>query len=185
MSPTHSAITRLKQRISREADAWGQESQALREKTVHERERLRDQQQRLIRMKMDQLINDEEFMAQRAVLSARIQELDGQEDDTPIDSESMVHFIDEICVQLMDLGSAWQSVHTEMKRRFQLLALPQGFVVGRVATAQRGRLFEVLTGLRTSKTDLVPLAGHSWNQLANEIEAFAALFSESSMSQEK
>lgn len=176
VSPSRYALSRLKQSLRKAADAQNEQSRALRERMALERKRLADQQQQLIRMKMEQLISDQEFMAQRTVLMSRVQELDAQEVEDPAEPDSVLHEIDEICAQLMDLGSAWTSVSTEMKRRFQLLALPSGFVVGRVATAQRGRLFEVLTGLSTSKTHLVPPTGQSWNQFANEVEAFAAIF---------
>src|SRR5580658_8935759 len=56
VSPSRSAIIRLKQCISKEAYTLSRESLDLGEKRKVERERVRDQQQRLIRMKMDQLI---------------------------------------------------------------------------------------------------------------------------------
>jgi DNA invertase Pin-like site-specific DNA recombinase len=179
VSPSRAAVSRLKHCLSKAAHAWIGDSDTLREKRMLERKRMAEQQQQLIRMKMEQLISNEEFMAQRTVLTSRMQELDGQEVENPTDPDSVLHDLEEICAQLMDLGSAWRDVPSEMKRRFQLLALPSGFVVGRVATAQRGRLFEVLTQLSTSKTSLVPPTGLSWNQLAEEVEAFAALFRES------
>jgi hypothetical protein len=185
VSPSRTAMSRLRQCLSKAAHAWIGDSDTLHEKRILERKRIAEQQQQLIRLKMEQLISDEEFMAQRTVLTARIQELDGQEVENPIDPDSILHNLDAICAQLIDLGGAWQHVSIEMKRRFQLLALPSGFVVGRVATAQKGRLFEVLTLLRTSKTNLVPPAGLSWNQLAEEIEAFAALFRESAANPKK
>jgi site-specific DNA recombinase len=182
VSPSSSAISRLKICIRRAAETWTEDSRSLQEKRMLEKKRLADQRQQLIRMKMEGLISDQEFMTQKEILTSRIQELDVQEIEDPVDPAFILNNIDEICAQLTDLGSAWESVPTEMKRRFQLLALPMGFVVGRVATAQKGRLFEALTQLHTSKTKLVPLTGHSWNQLAEEVEAFAVLFRESAES---
>lgn len=85
-----------------------------------------------------------------------------------------------LCAPLRDLRSAWQSVPVEFQRRFQLIALPAGYVFGSIGTAQRGRLFSLLASTGVSKSTFVPLTGLCWNQLANEIEAFAAIFRETS-----
>ena len=180
INPTPSVVSRLKRCLRIEVNTSNEFRATVLAKNAVDRKRLEEQNRQLIRMKMDQLISDQEFMTQRTVLTSRIQELDVQEGQDPINSDSVLQAIDEISAQLMDLGRAWKSVNTEMKRRFQLLALPSGFVVGRVATAQRGRLFDQLTRLRTPKTSLVPPTGLSLNQLAEEVQAFAALFRENS-----
>jgi site-specific DNA recombinase len=179
-SPNAPALERLKRNVSRAADAWAEGSRMLGEKRELEIKRVKDQQQQLIRMKMDQLISDDEFMAQRSLLSARLNELEAQEAEDAVDADAVLGNIDRICEPLRDLRSAWQSVPVEFQRRFQLIALPVGYVFGSVGTAQRGRLFSLLATSGTSKSTLVPLTGLCWNQLANEIEAFAAIFRETS-----
>jgi DNA invertase Pin-like site-specific DNA recombinase len=179
------AMERLKRCVVYAADTWADGSKLLNEKRALEIKRLKDQQQQLIRMKIDQLISDEEFMAQRSVLASRLAELEGQEIEHAVNADEVLKNIDRICAPMTDLKAAWESVSVEFQRRFQQIALPSGYVFGRVGTAQRGRLFSFLATSSTSYASLVPLTGVCWNQLANEIEAFAALFSESSMSQEK
>ena len=184
-SPNASAMERLKRCVVHAAENWADGSKLLNEKRALEIKRLKDQLQQLIRMKMDQLISDEEFMAQRSALALRLAEHEGQEVEHAVNADAVLGNIDRICAPMMDLRAAWESVSVEFQRRFQQIALPSGYVFGSVGTAQRGRLFSFLATSNTSKASLVPLTGVCWNQLANEIEMFAALFSESSMSQEE
>lgn len=177
-SPDTRTLDRLKRCVTHATDAWAGSSRMLNEKRALEIKRLKEQQQQLIRMKMDQLISDEEFVGQRSLLASRLAELEAQEIEHAVDTDSVLGNIDQICEPLMDLGAAWKIVPVEFRRRFQLLALPGGYVFGSVGTAQRGRLFSLLAPSDTSKSTLVPLAGQSWNQLAEEIEAFAAIFRE-------
>jgi len=129
-------------------------------------------------MKMDQLITDEEFVSQRAALQSRLGELEAQEIGHGGESDEMLGNIDRICLPLEDLGAAWQSLPVELQRRFQMIALPAGYVFGQVGTAPRGRLFSLLGPSSTSKSSLVPQTGLCLNQLADEIEAFASIFRE-------
>jgi site-specific DNA recombinase len=176
VSSAPDALRRLKHYVARAAAARAEGGRTLAESRAIEIGRLRAQQQQLIRMKMDQFVNDEEFVAQRAVLLARLAELEGQENDHPANADTVIENIDRICAPLMDLSAAWERVPVENQRRFQLIALPTGYVFGRVGTAQRGRLFTLLATSGTSKSNWVPLTGLCWNQLANEVEMFANMF---------
>lgn len=95
-----------------------------------------------------------------------------------VDAEAMLGNIDLICAPLKNLASAWQSMPVEFQRRFQLMALPHGYVFGSVRTAPKGRLFSLLMPSSTSKSNWVPHAGQSWNQLVNDIRQFADMFRE-------
>jgi len=185
VSPDTHALERLKRNVSRTARTWTEGHRMLSEKRALEIKRIKDQQRQLIRMKMDQLITDEEFVGQRSTLDARLGELETQQEERAFDADAVIGNIERICAPLMDLGAAWESVAVEFQRRFQLLALPSGYVFGAVGTAPRGRLFSFFAPSGCSQSNLVPQTGQSWNQLANEIEAFVALFSKSSMSSEK
>ncbi len=175
-SPDGRMIERIKRQVAHAADGWADGSRILKEKRVQEINRLKGQQQQLIHMKMDGLITDDEFVAQRSLLMTRRAELEAQEVEHAANAEAVLGNIDRICAPLMDLRATWERFTVEFQRRFQLLTLPKGYVFGRVGTAERGRLFSLLATSSTSKSTLVPLTGLCWNQLAEEIEAFAALF---------
>ena len=181
-SPDAHLMDKIKQRVAHAAENWALTSRTLKEKLALEIQRCKDQQTQLIRMKMDQLITDVEFAAQRSLLSARQAELESQEIGHAASADAVLEDIDRISAPLTDLKEAWRGLRVEFQRRFQLLALPQGYVFGRVGIAQRGRLFSFLEPAYTSQSNLVPLTGLPWNQLADEIAAFASLFNENAAS---
>gem|GEM_PF-699991 len=153
------SLDRMKRCVAHLADSWAAGSRLLGDKRALEIKRLKDQQQQLIRMKMDQLITDEEFVAQRSILVSRQAGLEAQEAEHVVDSDAVLGNIDRICAPLMDLGTAWESVSVEFQRRFQRLALPSGYVFGSVGTAPKGRLFSLLMQPDTSKSTRVPPPG--------------------------
>lgn len=181
-SPDARIIEKLKREVAQVARAWAEDSRILQEKRTQELIRLREQQQQLIRMKMDQLVSDEEFVGQRSALISRLGELEAQDLEHTANVSAVLGNIDRICAPFADLGNAWASIAVEHQRRFQMLELPTGYAFGRVRTAPKGRLFSLLCASSTPKSNLVPLTGLSWNQLAEEIESFAAIFRETSES---
>ena len=128
-------------------------------------------------MKMEQLISDDEFRAQRLLLSDRLTGSGGNP-GSEAKPESVLNDLDTICAPLMHLDEAWENVPTDFKRRFQQIAIPAGYIYGRVGTAQKGRLLSFIESPDAANTNGVPLMGQSWNQLAEEIKAFAAIFRE-------
>jgi DNA invertase Pin-like site-specific DNA recombinase len=179
-SPDSRIIEKLKRSVAHAAAAWTEGSRTLQEKRAQEIKRLKDHQEQLIRMRMDQLVTDEEFVAQRFVLATHLAELEAQDAEYAANADAVLGNIDRICAPLTDLASTWGSLAVEFQRRFQLLALPTGYVFGSVGTAPKGRLFSLFASSNTSKSSLVPLTGLCWNQLADEIEAFASIFRETS-----
>jgi DNA invertase Pin-like site-specific DNA recombinase len=180
VGPSTMALDRLKRTVVRISESSAESGRILAEKRAVEIKRLNEQQQQLIRMKMDQLISDEEFATARTNLISRLAELNVQEIKEYTGSHEVLSNIDRICLPLKDLGTVWQSLPVELQRRFQMMVLPTGYVFGRVRTAPRGRLFSLLTSSGTPKSSLVPPTGLCWNQLAEEIEAFATIFGETS-----
>jgi site-specific DNA recombinase len=177
------AIRRLKACVARAAAASAEGERMLAESRAIEAGRLRAQQQQLIRMRMEQLVNDEEFVAQRAVLSTRLAEIDPRKEDSRVaNAEAVLNSLDRICAPLMDLRAWWNRMPVENQRRFQLIALPAGYVFGRVGTAPRGRLFSLLATLSTTKSHGVPPVGLCWNQLAIEVESMVNIFGVASAS---
>jgi site-specific DNA recombinase len=179
-SPDVRIIDKVRRWVAQASAETAEASHTLNERCAREMNRLKDQQQQLIRMKMDQLITDKEFVAQRALLVTRLTELEAQEVEHTANADAVLGNIDRICAPLMHLGTTWQSLAVEFQRRFQLIALPTGYVCGSVGTAEKGRLFSLLATSNTSKSHLVRLTGLYWNQLAEEVAAFASLFCEAS-----
>ena len=181
MSVTESKLKRLKAMIEGIATEWAETSRILNIKRESETKRIKDQQQQLIRMKMDQLISDEEFMTQRTLLGPRLSELEAHEQGGAAKTEAVLENLERIAAPVANLDQAWISVPVEFQRRFQQLMLPCGYVFGSVGTAQRGRILSFFRHSDPVNAVMVPQMGAGWNQLADEIEAFAAIFREASL----
>jgi hypothetical protein len=131
-------------------------------------------------MKMNQLLSDEEFMTQRTLLETRLFELETQEQGGAAKTEAVLDNLERIAAPLANLDQAWISVPVEFQRRFQQLMLPSGYAFGNIGTAQRGRILSFFRNSNPVNAVMVPQMGSGWNQLADEIEAFAAIFREAS-----
>jgi len=137
--------------------------------------RLKDQQQRLIQMRLDNLITEDEFRAQGEVIDSQlatdailptvhVQEL-----------QSLRSKVDLVCGPLRDLGKYWESRQIENRKRFQRILLPVGFVVTKIGTAPKARILSFLEGSLPVNPIEVASACDTWNQLAREIIKLAAV----------
>lgn len=171
-STDHHAFAHLKDAIRKIGERAFSSLHLTRERRAAELKRAKDQFQQLLRLKMDNLLTDEEFKTQRALVSGRIAELEGGIEEAGQNNvESVVSDLDSLRAPLGDLLALWLDLNIENRKRFQLLSLPRGYVFGRVGTAQRGRLFSLIGTPLPANATLVHLEGDSWNHLANEIEA--------------
>jgi DNA invertase Pin-like site-specific DNA recombinase len=175
-APEARALDRLKGRLAERAGTWSETSRAMTERREVDVKRIHEQEQQLIRMKMDRLITDDEFIAQRSSLTARLSQIEVHDAVQTIDGDAIVKNMDLICAPLMDLAFTWQSMPVEFQRRFQLMALPRGYVFGSIGTAPMGRLFSAFVHSDTAKSNLVPHDSQSWNLLVKDIEQIADLF---------
>ncbi len=145
------------------------------ERRRDELKRVKEQFGQLLQLKMEGLLTVEEFRTQRAILSSRIAELEGEISGPLPEIDSVVSELEALRIQLSDLASLWKSLSIENRKRFQLLTLPRGYIFGRVGTAQRGRIFSLIGTSRLSNTSLVHHTFESWHQLAEEIRVLTMI----------
>lgn len=170
------AFTHLKEAVQKFGESAISSLHLTREKRALELKRAKEQFQQLLRLKMDNLLTDDEFKAQRALVSGRIAELEGGIEENGMNPvESVLTDLDSLRGPLGDLLALWLDLNVENRKRFQLLTLPRGYVIGRVGTAQKGRLFSLISTPLPANATLVHPEGESWNQLANEIQALSTI----------
>lgn len=170
---TH-AISHLKAYIRRiDQLAATQIEQAERRKEA-ERARAQIHMKELIRMKVENLISDEEFQEQRRTLSADLAPA-GPLDEVPdsVRIEAALLDLDSVSGYLKNLPDAWRAVTPENQRWFQQIMIPAGYAVGHVGTAEKGRLLSFFSTPLPVDTYSVPPVGESWNQLLEEIGRLA------------
>lgn len=170
------SIAHLREYVRQIGESWEGSRCLLREQRELEAKRTKEQHEQLIRMKMEQLITDEEFRAQRLVLTRWLVELEGGVSEREEAPESVLKDLDNICAPLMHLGDAWRAVPIRFQRRFQHLMLPAGYVFGEVGTAFKGRILSFLEHSLPVDTNGVRPTGESWNQLCEEIRGLAEIF---------
>lgn len=164
------AFMHLKDAVRKVGESTFSSLHLTREKRVVELKRAKEQFQQLLRLKMDDLLTDDEFKAQRALISGRIAELEGGIEEAGRNNvELVLSGLDSLRAPLGDLLPLWLNLDIENRKRFQLLSLPRGYVFGRLGTAQRGHLFSFIGSSLPANATLVHPDGDNWNQLANEI----------------
>lgn len=178
MSPSRHALSHLREHVRKIAAAWTSQRMTLIEKRAADRKQAEAELAQLIRMKMANLITDDEFRAQRQILSERL--TDGTGSDQPVTvPDSVLRDLDLICTPLTRLADTWKAVPIKFQRRFQHITLPKGYVVGRVGTASKGHILSFFEAGLPADTNAVPSVGDSWNQLIEEISGLAEIFRES------
>jgi DNA invertase Pin-like site-specific DNA recombinase len=169
------AFDHLREAVRRIGETATASQHLTQERRRDELKRIKEQFGQLLQLKMEGLLTVEEFRTQRAILSSRIAELEGEISGPLPEIDSVVSELEALRTQLSDLASLWKSLSIENRKRFQLLTLPRGYIFGRVRTAQRGRIFSLIGASEHSNTSLVHPEGDSWNQLANEIQTLSLI----------
>jgi site-specific DNA recombinase len=141
--------------------------------------RLNKQILELIRMRTEGLITDREFLAQKSVLAERKMGLESAPSAERISANRLREDLGEITEPLTQLRGTWETLGSPFRRRFERLVLPVGFVNGEIRTAELGLLFRVFRQFEDTNSHVGSLTGESWNQLLQEIKAFADLFDHS------
>jgi DNA invertase Pin-like site-specific DNA recombinase len=181
VSPNRHSLGHLKDAVCKIYASWAGTRDLVQEKRGKETMHLQEQLQRLVQMRMNDLITDDEFRAQRIALAKQLERLEGCASTEEPELDSVLACLDVINAPLMHLADTWQAVPIKIQRRFQQCLIPSGYVFGRIGTAQKGRLLSFLESPRTEETNVGSLEGLIWNQLAEEVMTLAMIFRESSI----
>ena len=165
----------LREKVSEIAMSWAELGRSLHDRRTADIKRTQEQRQRLIQMKINELITDDEFRTQKLMLDAQEADVQKRVIVQTQDAESVLGDLDLICAPLMNLAEFWNTRTVEIQRRFQQIMLPTGFVYGRSGTAQKAHILSFIEGSLPYNPIEVASACDSWNQLMNEIKKFAAL----------
>lgn len=176
MSADHHAVDHLRQYLEKIMRSWNELAECLKVKRDTEAKRLKDQQQRLIQMRMDDLITENEFRTQRKIIETQLDVSAAPLAVRDQDFESALTSLNLVGASLQDLAGYWESSHIEKRKRFQRILLPGGYVVTRIGTAPKAHILSFFEGSLPVNPTEVALEGQTWNQLVNEIRQLAELF---------
>lgn len=175
MTPSPSSVQGFREAIVATTQSRAAANRILAERRNVELRRLTQQQEQLIQMKMDNLLTAEEFLAQKGRITGQRQEIEASRYDDGIEQDEASVLLDEICDPIMNLSATWIDISISLKQRFQRSILPNGFVVGRVRTANVSDLFSTFWEFERSKSGEVARDGRIWNQIIRELREFSRI----------
>jgi site-specific DNA recombinase len=175
IAPKREALAKLGAYVLREIEERQKTEKANATRRESDLRRFQRQIQELIQMRAEKLISTDEFLEQKALLARQMSAL-----EVPLAlakaQSGLKEKIAGITAPLTALPETWQALPLQLRPRFKQLVLPVGFVVGRIRTAQKGRLFCLNDDFGEGESHEVPLTSASSNQILQEIQAFADLF---------
>ncbi len=130
----------------------------------------------LIRMRAKSLIADDEFVAQKKALRGERLILEKQ-DRGSLDINRVRNDLKRIAAPLETLRETWNSLAPPLRRRFERIMLPGGFVNGKIRTADLGPLFSVFRANSVSTSSGVPSACVRSNHIISDIHALSDVIS--------
>jgi hypothetical protein len=180
VSPNRHALSHLREHIRSIAAEWKTERTTIAEKRIADRQRAEAELQQLIRMKMADLISDDEFRRQRLILSERLTADRTGNDNSLADPDSVFRYLDLICKPLTRLADTWKAVPIKFQRRFQHIMLPKGYIVGQVGTASKGHILSFFeAGLPVDTNGVHPFPIQLWTEKSlsagsSSVQAFSS-----------
>src|SRR5213083_2384785 len=127
--------------------------------------RLNKEIQELIRMRAQGLITDDEFLAQKSILTERRFALQSRTTPDHVSEGEIRQNIGEITQPLTQLRTTWHALPDPFRRQFERFLLPAGFPNQRVRTAELGLLFKVFGDFSEQNPNGVALVRKCWNRL--------------------
>jgi hypothetical protein len=111
------SLAHLKERVRRAFESRTSLADALRQRRDSDTRKIDDQRQQLIRMKMENLITDDEYRAQRRLLDERVANMPLDKPIRDRDPAIILRDLDAIRIPLRRLAEMWQRSNVEFQRR--------------------------------------------------------------------
>jgi hypothetical protein len=171
IAPRPQLIEKIGEIVIRHAAKIEAELSGQRKRRRNQLSQLEREVEELIRMRAQALITDAELLAGRKRLSNERMVLDSQ-NRRSLDAERVKADLQEIMAPLASLRETWRALQPPLRRRFERLILPGGFVIGRIRTADLGLLFSTIQASASGVSSGVPLASLNSNRFFEEVQAF-------------
>ena len=126
-------------------------------------------------MRAQGLITDEEFLAQKSILTERRFVLQSRTTPERVSEGEIRQNIGEITQPLTQLRTTWHALPDPFRRQFERILLPTGFPNQKVRTAELGLLFKVFGDFSEQNPDGVARVRKCWNGVLQEISSFLSL----------
>ena len=171
LAPRPDKVLKLGDHIAEAAERKQEQGAVHRQHRRKQIAQLEREGEELIRMRAQNLISDQEYMNQkRRILDQRIAW--EAQDERRLSVEKVRQQIQEIMHPLTELRETWHVLRPPLRRRFDHMLLPVGFVIGQIRTAQTGLLFSTIGAFGRRDSGEVALTFETSNRIIEEIQAF-------------
>ena len=109
-------------------------------------------------MRAQNLISDDEFLANKKKLAEQKAVSDHPKDDAVTVDQAQAD-LDAIVEPLSNLQDTWRSLQPPFRRRFERVILPSGYIFGNIRTSTLGLLFSTFGRSETGLSYGVPPPG--------------------------
>ena len=110
----------------------------------------------LVRMRTQRLITDQEFAAQRQIITGQRNAVEARDNSNAITAAEIREDLSKILAPLEQLKATWKAFSPAACIRFERWLLPAGFVNGQIQTAELGLFFRSLGGFGGMNSVTVP-----------------------------
>jgi DNA invertase Pin-like site-specific DNA recombinase len=169
-----STIRAIWQAVVKSDDEQVAARQQARQSIEREIAALRRQQDELIALRTRLVISDEEFARQRTAVRHAIADLTTSTDVTrasrPADTD-----IEKLIQLLVDGQRLWATMLPLERRTFANVALPHGYVMHQIRTAECGPLIGTLASIRNTNTNAVRLTPALANAVIDDVRKLLAV----------
>ncbi len=174
LSLTPQAIAKIGERVITSVERSKAELDAQRRGRRARSRELGREIEELIRMRAQNLISDDEFLANKKKLAEQKAVSDHPKDDAVTVDQAQAD-LDAIVEPLSNLQDTWRSLQPPFRRRFERVILPSGYIFGNIRTSTLGLLFSTFGRSETGLSYGVPSVCTPLNRIWAEIHALAEI----------
>jgi site-specific DNA recombinase len=172
IAPRPELVREIGERVIKAATPGERDLSAQRQRRRQRIGQLEKEINELIRMRAQNLINDEEFVIQKRLLADQRIALESQGQQRTNVAQMRADF-EQIVQPLAVLRTTWESLKPPFRSRFDRLILPGGFLIGNIRTADLGLIFSTFRASVPTHSSVVALGSLPSNLIISEIHEFA------------
>ena len=159
VAPRPELLRALGEKIVRDVEADGAARESRRKRQRERVGSLDSELHELVRMRAQGLITDQEFVAQRQIVTGQRNAVEARDNSNAITAAQIREDLVKILAPLEQLKNTWKALLPAARIRFERWLLPVGFVNGQIQTAELGLFFRLLGGFGDTNSVRVPPGG--------------------------
>ncbi len=169
VTPREKALREIGDQLIKSIEQRRSGQDGLRARRSERMASLRREHNELIRMRAQGLISDQEFLHQKNFLTDRRGEIESRNAQA-VNFDNVRTQLRAIVTPLVHLTETRRTLIPALRRRFDRILLPAGFVNGKSRTAELGLLFSTIAASSGNNSPGVPSASTKLNHVISEIQ---------------